>query len=129
MASPDGGSERPRLLGREWWVHWLEPHQHPVNYALHLVGIPLIIIGPLLAPIFWWVGDSWMDMGWSVLLFLIGYGLQFLGHAIEGNDAGEIIAVKRWLGLPFVAVVPRVATGKESALHLGAVSTSVESGS
>jgi hypothetical protein len=33
--------------------------------------------------------------------------LQFLGHAVEGNDAGEVVALKRWLGLPYVAIAPR----------------------
>ncbi|MFO0948166.1 MAG: hypothetical protein U1D30_19970 [Planctomycetota bacterium] len=40
-------------------------------------------------------------------LFVPGYALQFVGHAIEGNDAGELILVKRPFGKPYVAVVPR----------------------
>lgn len=44
---------------------------------------------------------------YAAVLFLVGYGIQFLGHAIEGNDAGETILVKRWLGKPYVAVAPR----------------------
>lgn len=96
----------PAFLSREWWLDWQERHQHPVNYALHLIGIPLTILGPLSCPLFWWVGDSWLDLSWGMVVFLVGYALQFLGHAIEGNDAGEIIAVKRWLGLPYVAIAP-----------------------
>jgi len=107
MSNQDGLSDRPPLLSRDWWTHWLERHQHPVNYALHLIGIPMIVLGPLSAPLFWWLGDSWLDMGWGLVVFVLGYLLQFVGHAIEGNDAGEIIAVKRWLGLPYVAVAPR----------------------
>jgi hypothetical protein len=101
----------PAFLSREWWLDWQERHQHPVNYALHLIGIPLTIVGPLSCPLFWWVGDSWLDLGWGMVVFLAGYALQFLGHAIEGNDAGEVIAVKRRLGLPYVAVAPRHTGG------------------
>lgn len=45
----------------------------------------------------------WLAAG----LFVAGYGLQFLGHAIEGNDAGELIMVKKWLGKPYVAIAPQ----------------------
>jgi hypothetical protein len=45
---------------------------------------------------------------WLALwLFVGGYALQFLGHAVEGNDAGEWVAIKRLLGLPYVAISPR----------------------
>lgn len=44
---------------------------------------------------------------WALGAFVLGYLLQFLGHAIEGNDAGETILVKKALGLPYVAVIPR----------------------
>ena len=44
---------------------------------------------------------------WVWGLFGGGYVLQFLGHAVEGNDPGEIIVVKRLLGRPYVAVAPR----------------------
>jgi hypothetical protein len=46
-------------------------------------------------------------IGWALLLFFAGYLLQFIGHAIEGNDAGEWVLVKRLLGWPYVAVSPR----------------------
>ena len=41
--------------------------------------------------------------------FVGGYGRQFLGHAIEGNDAGEVVLIKRWLGRPYREFAP----GKE----------------
>lgn len=109
IASP--AIEPPAFLSREWWLDWQQRHRHPVNYGLHLVGIPLTILGPLSCPLFWWVGDSWLDLTWGMVVFVAGYALQFLGHAIEGNDAGEVIAVKRWLGIPYVATAPRQPTG------------------
>ena len=45
--------------------------------------------------------------GWAAGLFVGGYLLQFLGHAIEGNDAGEVVLIKRLLGRPYVAIAPR----------------------
>ena len=83
---------------------WRIRHKHPVNFALHLVGIPMTIIAlaPLLHDI-----TSFTMWVYAALLFLNGYGLQFLGHAIEGNDAGETILVKKWLGIPYTAVAQR----------------------
>lgn len=79
--------------------NWIERHQHPVSFWLHMVGIPMTVaaVGFLLAG-WWWTGAG---------LFVGGYALQFVGHAIEGNDAGELIVFKRLLGRPYVAVVPR----------------------
>ena len=52
--------------------------------------------------------DSRWDLWWRpAALFVGGYALQWLGHRVEGNDMGEIILVKKWLGKPYVAVAPR----------------------
>lgn len=80
-------------------ANWMERHQHPVSFALHLIGIPMTLVAIGFAATGWW----WVAGG----LFFGGYLLQFIGHALEGNDAGEWILVKRMLGLPYVAVVPR----------------------
>jgi hypothetical protein len=42
-----------------------------------------------------------------------GYFLQWVGHRVEGNDVGEWAAIKRLLGLPYVAVAPRWQTRQE----------------
>lgn len=65
-----------------------------------MIGIPLTILGLYLA-----CYGEWL---WAISLFIGGYALQFIGHAVEGNDAGELILVKKWLGRPYVAVVPRM---------------------
>jgi hypothetical protein len=88
-------------LRRALW-HWLERHRHPFNFAIHLVGIPLTVIGVVL--LFTWPWDEWY---WGVGLFVFGYVLQFVGHLVEGNDMGEWAGIKRMLGLPYVAVAPR----------------------
>lgn len=73
-------------------------HQHPGNIALHAIGLPLTFLAPI--PLFVHV-----SAGWAAGAFVAGYVLQFAGHAIEGNDAGEVILVKRMLGMPFVDIV------------------------
>lgn len=60
----------------------------------------MTVIAVALLPLRWW--------GVALGLFVGGYALQFVGHAIEGNDAGELIVIKKWFGLPYVAVVPRL---------------------
>ena len=87
-----------RFAGRSR-ANWLERHQHPVSFGLHLVGIPLALGGLVLlvfAPWYWGVGA----IG-------VGYFLQWVGHMVEGNDVGELIPVKKALGLPVVPIAPQ----------------------
>jgi len=65
---------------------WAVRHQHPANYALHVVGIPMAVVGATFL-----IFQQW---GWGAFLFLLGYALQFLGHAIEGNEVGEVTLIK-----------------------------------
>ena len=81
------------------WRNWRERHRHRVSVALHAIGIPMTVAAVPLAVL--------GRFGWAAGLFVGGYALQFVGHGVEGNDAGEIILVKRLLGRPFVAVAPR----------------------
>lgn len=94
----------PQPFGPGWLKEWLKRHQDPVSFALHMVGIPMTILA--VVPILLEVTSTTM---WLITaaLFVGGYVLQFLGHAIEGNDAGELILVKKWLGKPYVAIAPQ----------------------
>lgn len=87
-----------RFAGRAR-ANWLERHQNPFNFYIHLVGIPLALIGLLLFAVAQWY--------WAALALLLGYLLQFIGHQVEGNDVGELIPLKRALGRPVVAVAPQ----------------------
>jgi uncharacterized membrane protein YGL010W len=61
---------------KTYMENYRRDHQHPVNRALHTVGIPTIVASlPLmvLAPP---VGIS---------MFVFGWILQFIGHAFEGK--------------------------------------------
>jgi uncharacterized membrane protein YGL010W len=100
-ASYDRFMARPR-----WLSNWLERHRHPASLALHAVGIPMLVFALCLAA---WQLYSWRwDLWWRPAgLLVISYVLQWIGHAIEGNDLGEVVLIKRLLGKPYIAVAPR----------------------
>jgi uncharacterized membrane protein YGL010W len=52
-------------------------HQHPLNRLSHTIGIPLIVLS---LPLFFF---NWR---WALGMFVFGWILQFVGHAIEGNQ-------------------------------------------
>lgn len=78
--------------------NWLERHQHPFNFWIHLVGIPLAFAGLVM-----FFTTEWY---WALAAFVGGYVLQYIGHCVEGNDLGEWAAVKRMLGMPYVSIAP-----------------------
>ena len=87
------------MIGR-FLKNYLPRHTHPLNRALHAVGVPLSF---LVAPVAAIAGASWY---WHVGAFIGGYLLQFAGHAIEGNDAGEVVFLKKKFGLPYREYAP-----------------------
>jgi hypothetical protein len=81
--------------------NWLERHQNPFNYWIHLIGIPLALAGVVLFFCVPWY--------WALAAFVGGYVLQYIGHCVEGNDLGEWAAIKRMLGWPYVGIAPKNA--------------------
>ncbi len=75
--------------------NWRRRHLHPFSLAIHLVGIPMTVVGIVL--LFAW---PWSEWYWGCGLFVLGYALQYLGHLVEGNEMGEWVALKRLFGLP-----------------------------
>ncbi len=69
-----------------------------------MLGIPIAVAGLVLLIVRW---DQWY---WGVGGLVIGYALQWWGHAVEGNDVGEWAGIKRLLGLPYVGIAPRWQT-------------------
>ncbi len=86
---------------RRFLKNYRERHLHPGNLAIHLIALPVTFILPIHFLV-WSYPASW-----ALIAFVVGYALQFIGHAIEGNDAGELILIKRWLGRPYVEFGPR----------------------
>ncbi|HEU4828946.1 MAG TPA: DUF962 domain-containing protein [Gemmatimonadales bacterium] len=66
----------------EWISRYAESHQHPVNRFCHTVGIPLIAVS---VPLF--VAAIFREGLWPIplVLFVVGWIFQFIGHAFEGK--------------------------------------------
>lgn len=79
--------------------NYLLRHQNRANQILHLIGVPLTF-GGLIG---FGIAGNWIYAG---MAFFAGYALQFLGHAIERNDAGELILIKKLLGKPYTEFGP-----------------------
>lgn len=66
----------------EWVAKYERSHQHPVNRLCHTYGIPTILIAVAMFVAgfirhrLWWVAFA---------LFVLGWLLQFIGHAFEGK--------------------------------------------
>jgi uncharacterized membrane protein YGL010W len=72
------------VLGQKSWDEWIAQyaasHQHPINRACHTVGIPMIAVSLLIAPIAVWRPAWWWA---AAVLFVVGWVFQFAGHAFE----------------------------------------------
>jgi uncharacterized membrane protein YGL010W len=77
-------------------VNWIERHRDPRSFVLHLLGIPGTIFGVLLLPVYVMLLSIPLFL-FALTLFVGGFGLQFLGHALDGSEPGEIRAVRLWL--------------------------------
>ncbi len=74
--------------------NYIERHQVRANQLLHLVGVPLTFVVSIILL-------TRDEAAWAAGAFAGGSVLQFIGHAIEGNDAGETILIKKLLGKPY----------------------------
>ena len=74
------------LLGQRPMSDWIrqygESHQHPVNRWCHTLGIPMIVVSLAVAA----AAVVWPALWWpAAALFVAGWVLQFIGHAVEGK--------------------------------------------
>jgi uncharacterized membrane protein YGL010W len=67
---------------QEWIAEYSKSHQHPLNRLCHTLGIPLIALSIPLAVVAWFVEGF---RGAPLAMFVIGWILQFAGHAVEGK--------------------------------------------
>lgn len=114
------------VLGTRPLASWIEEyesaHQHPVNKALHLAGIPLVAASlPLLliAPLF--------PRYWRLpaALFLLGWTAQLAGHVVEGrppeflkNWRFLLVGLRWWLGR-IAAALPALRPGADPPSQAG----------
>ena len=66
----------------EWIAQYSSSHQHPFNRLCHTIGIPLIVLSLLLFLVAIFVSRLWVI---ALATFVIGWALQFVGHAVEGK--------------------------------------------
>src|SRR5207248_5004375 len=91
--NPVSQRRRPILnFPRRALGNWLQRHQHPFNFYIHLLGIPCAVAGVVLLFFLPWY--------YGVAGIILGYILQYAGHKVEGNDVGEWAGIKKLLGLP-----------------------------
>jgi len=69
---------------------YAQRHRHPVNAALHLIGVPAVFYG--LFQVTAGRGAKVRSMG--ALCIVLGYLLQYLGHRRQGNEVGEVSLIK-----------------------------------
>ena len=72
---------------RKYLRDYMSNHRNPANRALHIVGVPLAPWGGLLLLI---TGRITAALG----ALVVGYGLQWIGHRIEGNEMGDWKLIK-----------------------------------
>jgi uncharacterized membrane protein YGL010W len=66
----------------EWIAQYGLSHQNPANRLLHTIGIPMIALSIVLAL----AGIAIPSMlPIAAVLFVVGWVLQFVGHAFEGK--------------------------------------------
>ncbi len=71
--------------GRTWdqWIaQYASSHQNAANRWCHTFGIPLIVISLVLTPFMAIWSGIWKI---ALTLFVVGWVLQFAGHAFEGK--------------------------------------------
>jgi Protein of unknown function (DUF962) len=87
---PDTKRRVPRPGGPPALESWLARHQRPSNFYLHVVGIPMTMAAV----------PAVLRRRWTpaAVLFLGGYAAQVVGHALEGEPPGEVMAIKRLVG-------------------------------
>jgi len=69
-------------MSQDLLANYKAKHQHPLNRLCHSIGIPMITVSLPLFFFYW---------RWALLMFVVGWILQFVGHAIEGNQPAFFI--------------------------------------
>jgi len=65
-----------KMTFHDYMRQYHEDHQHPINKACHMIGIPMIVASLPVIPIAPPVGLGLFGTGWA---------FQFVGHVFEGK--------------------------------------------
>lgn len=101
------GQRHPNLPAWQWRVY-PHSHQHPTNLVLHLIAVPLFIVGFLLivSGVF---SLSLLNLAIGVIGILAALGLQRHGHSLEAQvtepftdrqDAVQRLLVEQFVTFP-----------------------------
>lgn len=66
----------------EWVAQYATSHQHPVNRFCHSLGIPMIVVALTLFVVSVFYHAL---LVWAIVLFVVGWIFQFVGHGFEGK--------------------------------------------
>lgn len=66
----------------QWIAQYSRSHQHPVNRLCHTYGIPTILVSLAVFVAGFFYHPLWFA---ALALFVLGWILQFVGHAFEGK--------------------------------------------
>jgi len=70
------------VSSEQWISKYSRSHQHPVNRLFHTWGIPTILLSLAVFVVSIFYHRVWPL---ALALFLLGWLLQFVGHAFEGK--------------------------------------------
>jgi hypothetical protein len=73
----------------EFWPHYVRQHQHPINRALHFVGLSL-------AMRLTWKGVKERRLAPILLAPVVGYGLSWVGHFVFEKNKPASFSYPRW---------------------------------
>lgn len=76
---------------RTFLIGYMSRHANPWCRALHVLGVPLAPWGAIVLL----VSGRFAA---AVAALVVGYGLQWLGHHIEGNEMGDWAMLKAVVG-------------------------------
>ncbi len=66
----------------EWIGQYTKSHKNPINRFCHTIGIPLIALSIPLFILSIFVSGFWIV---PLIMFVVGWVFQFVGHAFEGK--------------------------------------------
>ena len=70
---------------------YMSRHANPWCRALHVIGVPLAPWGAIGLLVFGKFGEA-------IAALIVGYGVQWIGHRIEGNEMGDWAMFKAVVG-------------------------------
>jgi hypothetical protein len=85
--------------------NWMERHRNPTSFVLHMIGIPPTILGVLLIPVYVLLVSIPIFL-LALGMFVGGYLIQFVGHAVDGTEPGEIAFLRRKFGWSYAGIAP-----------------------